>query len=86
MFEQLKHKYVSSFDEKVAQLQQALATQDSQALTVLIHQMAGSSGSYGFNEISLCCQEIEELLHDDDQLTETVIQKTNDLITVLSNT
>lgn len=85
MFEQLKQKYVSSFDEKKTHLKQALATQDSQALTALVHQLAGSSGSYGFDEISECCQEIEEMLHENEQLTQKVSQKTTQLIHLMSN-
>lgn len=83
MFEQLKEKYISSFEEKTTQLENALANNDSQALSVLVHQMAGSSGSYGFHEISDCCQEIEEMLHDGELINNNITQRTQDLIQLM---
>lgn len=83
MFKQLKQKYLLSFDEKISSINQALESDDAQALSVLIHQMAGSSGSYGFDDISSLCIEIEDIMHDTQIINETVTNKTDLLVAKL---
>lgn len=60
MFTELKQKYIDSFEDKINQIERALELSDTQALATLIHQIAGSSGSYGFNELSENCLTLEE--------------------------
>jgi len=56
---------LASFEAKIVHLQQALEGQDAQALILAVHQLAGSSGSYGFDSIAELCSEIETLVDTD---------------------
>ena len=64
MFEQLKQNFLASFESKIRHLEKALVEQDVQALSVSIHQLAGSSASYGFDDVSQLCGDIETLVED----------------------
>ena len=70
MEEVLRAKYRASFTDKVKQLESALAADDRQVLIQKVHQLAGSSGSYGFDELAECCADIEESLMSADQADE----------------
>ncbi|MCX7552988.1 Hpt domain-containing protein [Marinicella sp. S1101] len=85
MYEALKQKYVASFTTKSEQINQALGCSDIQALTVLVHQMAGSSGSYGFDQISALCIQIEDLILKTHNINPAVEQKCQQLLTLLSS-
>ena len=56
----LRRKYLAGFPEKIRSLREAIARGDCNSLARLIHQLAGSSGSYGFNKLSQCCLGLEE--------------------------
>ncbi len=83
MLEQLKQKFLSSFEEKISTLETALERQDVQALTVQVHQLAGSSGSYGFAEISAMCSEIEMLAQEQEDMSALLVNKSHELIKLL---
>jgi len=53
---------LSSFNEKIVNIESALKVNDFERLSTLIHQLSGSSGSYGFNEIHTHSSDIEKLL------------------------
>ena len=55
-FEQLKRKYISSFIQKQEDLKGAWEDQDIERLEGLLHKLTGSSGSYGFNELTVLCR------------------------------
>ena len=84
MLEQLKQQFLASFEVKIAHLKQALENQDSQALTIAVHQLAGSSGSYGFEQISELCCDIESLVHDH-SIDAMVQEQTQQLIKLLKD-
>ena len=84
MFEQLKQNYLASFEVKIEQLKNALENQDAQALTVSVHQLAGSSGSYGFDVISALCSEIETLVHHGASINSTTDTSVFNLLVVFS--
>ena len=84
MFEQLKQQFLDSFEAKIENLKNALENQDAQALTVSVHQLAGSSGSYGYDGISELCSVIETLVHDDDSIDSTTQEKTQLLISLMA--
>jgi len=50
---------LSSFGDKISGIEDALESSDIQVLSTLIHQLIGSSGSYGFLEITQQCTKIE---------------------------
>jgi HPt (histidine-containing phosphotransfer) domain-containing protein len=62
MIEALRKQYLASFEDKISRMEQALAGNDRPVLTQLIHQLAGSSGSYGFADMASLCADIEEQL------------------------
>lgn len=87
MDEVLRQKYRASFTDKVNQLNTALAENNRQVLMQKVHQLAGSSGSYGFDELATCCAHIEEQLmnsdHADTQLHD-LLQPLLEMMTQLS--
>ncbi len=75
MFETLKKNYLSSFDDKINKIENALESSDIQVLSTLVHQLTGSSGSYGYADIADQCSKIEHLLgtsSDFERLNEAV--------------
>ena len=56
-FEKIKQKYLASFSKKQKDLQQAWSNRDISELQNLLHKLAGSSGSYGFKELSQLCHQ-----------------------------
>jgi len=56
----LRKRYLGSFPDKIAALRQARAAEDCDTVVNLLHQLAGSSGSYGFPELSRMCLALEE--------------------------
>jgi HPt (histidine-containing phosphotransfer) domain-containing protein len=85
MEEVLRDKYRASFTDKVNQLESALAEDNRQVLLQKVHQLAGSSGSYGFNELAGCCAEIEEVLMSDNLADETLDDLLNPLLKLLKD-
>lgn len=69
----LKQSYIASFPEKKEALENAWtnATEDKGAVgnfKLLVHQLAGSGGSYGFNDLSQAARSLDERLRDFIQL------------------
>ncbi|MCB1583387.1 MAG: Hpt domain-containing protein [Xanthomonadales bacterium] len=69
MIEELKKKYVATFEDKTKRLSHALEVSDLQVLSTLIHQLAGSSGSYGFITLSEQCLKVEQILLESMKIT-----------------
>ena len=61
-FEQIKKRYILSFEAKQKELQLAWQEKDIEQLLFLLHKLAGSSGGYGYPRISQTCQIIKEHL------------------------
>lgn len=59
-FEQLKQKYVGSFGQKQKDLNNAWEEKNFEALEGLLHKLAGSSGSYEFQALSVLCRKAME--------------------------
>jgi len=64
-FEKIKQKYITSFAQKQNDLEKAWGKKDISLLHSLLHKLAGSSGSYGFKELSDLCQEAMKYTRDD---------------------
>ncbi len=67
--EALKQSYIASFPEKKEALEAAWLNANEQQETIgefklLVHQLAGSGGSYGFNELSSAARVLDERLRD----------------------
>lgn len=61
-FEQLKQKYIGSFKQKRKDMSEAWEDNDFETLEGLLHKLAGSSGSYGFNVLSVLCKKPMEYI------------------------
>ena len=83
MIEALKQKYLASFEEKILRIKSALESSDSQVLSTLIHQLAGSSGSYGFTELSELCIEIEQLIIEQQVLDAKLSSRIESLLAMM---
>ncbi len=86
MIEALRKKYLASFEDKSIRIKSALESSDIQVLSTLIHQLAGSSGSYGFSELSDQCLELEQMIIDGKSLTGEVKQAVDNLLTKMEQT
>ncbi|MEZ5473353.1 MAG: Hpt domain-containing protein [Marinicella sp.] len=80
MFEELKKKYIASFEEKIHRMEQALEQKDVQVLATLVHQIAGSSGSYGLTELSDFCLIIEQKILNKEDYDSDIQPEINNLI------
>ncbi|MFT2089986.1 ATP-binding protein [Paraglaciecola sp. 2405UD69-4] len=65
-FEKLVDKYRMSFKQKSADINQAVAAQDWNAVKALMHKIKGSAGSYGFQKISDFAVLIEERIEQNE--------------------
>ena len=78
-FEQIKKKYVATFLQKHSDLNAAWEKKDFSQLHELLHKLAGSSGSYGFSDISQLCQQSMKLVGTetitDEQLLEQYLKE-----------
>lgn len=50
---------LASLKEQVAKLQSHAGKQELEALRFAVHKLAGSSGTYGFIEVSRLCRNVE---------------------------
>lgn len=62
-FEQLKSNYLASFNDKYLAIKKALDDHNHPVLLQLVHQLSGSAGSYGFDDISQAAWTVENTLH-----------------------
>ncbi|MEP2653610.1 MAG: ATP-binding protein, partial [Paraglaciecola sp.] len=65
-FEKLVDKYRNSFEEKVADINEALSKQDWVKLKGLMHKIKGSAGSYGFQKVSDFAALVEEQIKQEE--------------------
>lgn len=63
-FEQLKQKYISSFEQKYNDIESAWGEKDFPQLEYLLHKLAGSSGSYGFTRLNHLCSQAETAMKE----------------------
>ncbi|HHL32225.1 MAG TPA: Hpt domain-containing protein [Oceanospirillales bacterium] len=78
-FAQLKLKYTSTFAQKKQDLKSAWENKEMTVLENGLHKLAGSSGGYGFDELSVLCYQAMKLLDgynpdNSNQLTEVLTQ------------
>jgi HPt (histidine-containing phosphotransfer) domain-containing protein len=78
-FAQLKLKYTGTFAQKKQDLKTAWENKEMAVLESGLHKLAGSSGGYGFDELSLLCYQAMKLLdgnnpENSSQLAEVLAQ------------
>ncbi|MCB1586308.1 MAG: Hpt domain-containing protein [Gammaproteobacteria bacterium] len=64
-FLKLKTKYQSTFPAKATEIKTAWEEKDFSRLGAALHKLKGSSGSYGFNELSSLCEQAQSLIHNE---------------------
>ena len=83
-FLQLQQKYLSSFETKAQDIELAWKKSDYDGLKELLHKLAGSSGSYGFSDISMLSrQTIDFIKNQTEQTTELIEEKVISLTALL---
>lgn len=78
-------QYRASFPDKARTLEAALKSGDLAALTTLIHRLAGSSGSYGFETLSELCQNTENQIQLEQTIPNDLVQAIIDHLHSLSD-
>ena len=83
-FEQLKLQYLVTFDAKYASIKKALHDENHAALLFVVHQLAGSAGSYGFDDISACCLTLEKQLQQSETFDKQTIDTGQQLLSLIT--
>lgn len=63
-WQELLDEFVAELPQRLAALDTALSTDDKSSLSVLVHQLKGACGSYGFDEVTSLAGELEGVLHE----------------------
>ena len=71
----IKNKYIATFAEKQKDLQTAWDNKDVAQLHDLMHKIAGSSGAYGFQELSDQVRNSMEAIADDSDVNSDRVKK-----------
>jgi histidine phosphotransfer protein HptB len=61
-WQELLEAFVAQLPQRLATLEQAIVVNDVQTLMVLVHQLKGACGSYGFDEITPLAERLEKVL------------------------
>lgn len=67
-FEEIKQKYINTFDQKQKDLQNAWNSRDIVELHDLLHKLTGSSGSYGFDDLYSLCFRAAKLTKNEEKI------------------
>jgi len=69
---EVREVYVKALEERLKQLENTVAEyrdspgniENRNSLITIVHRLRGSAGSFGFNEISMAAEELEEWLEE----------------------
>ncbi len=67
-FEQLKRRYISSFEQKQTDIRNAWNKKGVKELEGLLHKLAGSSGSYEFHHLSQLCRQTLDWIDENSEI------------------
>ncbi|MCF6300365.1 MAG: Hpt domain-containing protein [Proteobacteria bacterium] len=67
-FEQLKRRYISSFEQKQTDIKNVWNEKNVKELESLLHKLAGSSGSYEFHHLSLLCRQTLDCINENSEI------------------
>lgn len=62
MSKELKKYFASSLIQKKDNIKQAVSNKNMELLKLVVHELKGSSGTVGFNNISEICKELEDMI------------------------
>ena len=78
---QLVDLFVKEMPDRIGTFKAQARSQDWSQLARNAHQLKGSAGSYGFDEITSCAARLEATVRDDGQ-EETIILALNELLSL----
>jgi CheY-like chemotaxis protein len=84
MSKELRKYFVNSLSHKKVTLKQAIDNKNKELLQLVVHELKGSSGTIGFNNISEICREIESTLSLNNSWEDTN-KKCEELFTCFNN-
>ena len=85
MSRELRKYFINSLSHKRETLKQALDNKNKELLQLVVHELKGSSGTIGFNNISEICREVEDTLHSSQSSWEDTRKKCDKLFTCFKN-
>ena len=85
MSKELRKYFVNSLSHKRETLKQALDNKNKELLQLVVHELKGSSGTIGFNNISEICREVEDTLHSPQNTWEDIRKKCEELFACFKN-
>jgi CheY-like chemotaxis protein len=85
MSKELRRYFVNSLAGKKETIKQSIINKNRELLKLIIHELKGSSGTVGFNQISESCKEIEKILVSSDNSWTEVEDKCSLLIEIFHN-
>ena len=85
MSRELRKYFINSLSHKRETLKQALDNKNKELLQLVVHELKGSSGTIGFNNISEICREVEDTFHSPQSSWEDTRKKCEELFTCFKN-
>jgi len=85
MSKELRKYFVNSLSHKKETLKQAIDNKNKELLQLVVHELKGSSGTIGFNNISEICREIENTFLLPNNSWENTSKKCEELFTCFNN-
>lgn len=82
LLNELKEDYLKTFPEKLQNLRQLTVSRDWTGLEQQYHKLKGTGKTYGFPEISLVCQKLEDMAQSQNHRDPEVFEKA---LTLLEN-
>ncbi len=84
MNKELKKYFVNSLIQKKQTIKESVQNKNKELLKLIIHELKGSAGTAGFNQISELCKEFENVLVQPNLTWEEVTSKSQNLISTLT--
>jgi CheY-like chemotaxis protein len=85
MSKELRKYFVNSLSHKKETLKQAIDNKNRELLQLVVHELKGSSGTIGFNNISEICREIESTFLSPNNSWENTSKKCEELFACFKN-
>ncbi len=83
MNKELKRYYVNSLVYKKETLRQSIENRNKDLLKMIVHELKGSSGTVGFNQITDLCRDLESVIAVPQSTWESIISKSDELLNSL---
>jgi CheY-like chemotaxis protein len=84
MSKELKKYFAGSLVQKKDNIKQAIVNKNMELLKLIVHELKGSSGTVGFNNISEICKEVEAVISMQFTTWPIIVQKCDSLLESLT--